>query len=101
MGQRLQLQTLLEDILGSDEVHFQPGENITMNYPAIVYNVDGLDTKWADNLTYNQVINYQVVVIHRDSDNDIWRKVGALPKSSLNRTEVVNNLNHYYFSLYF
>ena len=74
---------------------------MTMDYPAIVYNVDGLDTKWADNLAYNQEVEYQVVVIHRDPDNDIWRKVGALPKSSLNRTEVVENLNHYYFSLYF
>jgi hypothetical protein len=41
------------------------------------------------------------VVIDRDPDNETWRKIGALPKCSMNRTEVVENLNHYYFTLYF
>jgi len=101
MDPRQKLQTLLEGILGSDQVYFQPGSNITMEYPCIVYNVDGLDTQWADNLAYDQTVEWQVVVIHRDPDNEIWRAVGRLPKSSLNRTAVVENLNHYYFTLYF
>lgn len=101
MAPRLKLQELLETIRGSDQVYFQPGRNITIEYPAIVYNVDGLDTKWADNLAYHQEIEYQVVVIDRDPDNKAWKMVGALPKCLLNRTEVVENLNHYYFTLYF
>lgn len=101
MAPRLTLQTILETILGSEEVYFQPGRNITMSYPAIVYNVDGLDTKWADNLAYHQEIEYQVVVIQRDPDDDFWLQVGRLPKSVFNRSEVVENLNHYYFTLYF
>jgi len=82
-------------------VWFQPGANITMEYPAIVYNVDGLETQWADNLAYFQDVEYQVVVIQRDPDSDIWRKVGRLPKSSFQRSEVVENLYHYYFNLRF
>lgn len=101
MAPRQSLQTLLESILGSEEVYFQPGENITMSYPAIVYNVDGLNTKWADNLAYDQVVEWQVVFICRDPDDETWRKIGRLPRSSMNRTEVVDNLNHYYFTLYF
>ena len=72
-----------------------------MSYPAIVYNVDGLDTDWADNLAYRQDIEYQVVVIQRDPDSDIWLKVARLSKSSFQRTEVVENLYHYYFNLSF
>lgn len=101
MAPRLNLQTLLETILGSDAVYFQPGRNVTMEYPCIVYNVDGLDTNWADNLAYKQEVQYQVVVIHRDPDNEIWREVGRLSKSSFQRSEIVENLNHYYFNLYF
>lgn len=101
MAPRLSLQTLLEEILGSEEVYFQPGENITMDYPAIVYNVDGLNTKWADNLAYDQIVEWQVVHICRDPDDETWRKIGRLPRSTLNRTAVVDNLNHYYFTLYF
>lgn len=101
MDQRLKLQTLLETILGSEEVYFQPGRNVTMDYPCIVYNVDGLDTQWADNLAYKQDVEYQVVVIDRDPDNSTWRAVGALPKCSFQRSEIVENLNHYYFNLSF
>ena len=86
MDRRLRLQEILEELQGSDAVYFQPGSNITMEYPCIVYNVDGLDTDWADNLAYNQTIEWQIIVIDRDPDNDTWRKVGRLPYSSLNRT---------------
>ena len=97
----LKLQTLLEEIQGSDAVYFQPGRNVTMEYPCIVYNVDELLTKWANNGAYAQDVGYQVVVIDRNPDNETWRAVGRLPKSELLRTEVVENLNHYYFNLYF
>lgn len=101
MERRLRLQTLLEEIQEDGSVYFQPGENTVMDYPCILYNVDGLDTDWADNLPYNQMVEWQVVVIHDDPDNEIWRKVGRLPRSSLNRTAVVDNNYHYYFTLYF
>lgn len=102
MAPRLQLQELLAAIQGSDDqVYFQPGSNVTMEYPCIRYSVDGLDTEWADNLAYKQEVAYQVVVIDRDPDNDTWRQVGRLPRSSFLRSEVVENLNHYYFTLYF
>ena len=101
MAPRLKLQEVLEEIQGNDSVYFQPGPNIIMDYPCIVYNVDGLDTQWADNLAYKQEVNYQVVVIDRDPDNETWRKVGRLSKSTFNRSEVVENLNHYYFNLRF
>lgn len=102
MDRRLKLQSILEAILGSPEdVHFQPPENVKMRYPSIVYGVDGLRAQHADNLPYGQKVEYQVTVIHRDPDNDIWRKVGNLPMCRMNRTSKVDNLNHYYFTLYF
>lgn len=101
MAPRLKLQELLEEIQGTDAVYFQPGPNTNMEYPCILYNVDGLDVDWADNLAYRQEVQYQVVVIDRDPDNETWRKIGALPKCSFIRSEVVENLNHYYLNLYF
>ena len=37
MANRLDLQALLEDLLGSRNVYYQPPESVKMNYPAIVY----------------------------------------------------------------
>ena len=101
MAQRLKLQALLEGILGSENVYFQPPNNLTMSYPAIVYNVGGLNNDYGDNLPYNQTIEWDITVIHSNSDNDIWLKIGALPMCVLTRTAVVDNLYHYYFTLYF
>jgi hypothetical protein len=101
LAPRLKLQEVLEEIQGSDAVYFQPPRNLQMEFPCTIYNVDGLDSEWADNLAYKQEIEYQVVVIQRDPDADTWLKVGRLPKSSFQRSEVVENLYHYYFSLYF
>lgn len=101
MAQRVQLQTLLESIQGSESVYFQPPSNITMEYPCIVYHVSDLDSKFADNLPYLQKVQYQITVIDRDSTAETWKKVGALPLCSMDRTAVVENLNHYYFTLYF
>lgn len=101
MDRRLKLQEILEELQGNDAVYFQPGANVVMEYPCIIYNVDDLATQWANNLAYKQDVAYQVVVIDRDPDNETWREVGRLPKSQFNRSEIVENLNHYYFTLYF
>ena len=37
MGTRLELQSKLEEILGSRQVYYQPPETVKMEYPAIVY----------------------------------------------------------------
>ena len=40
MANRLDLQALLEDLLGSRNVYYQPPESDKMNYPAIVYALE-------------------------------------------------------------
>ena len=52
MESRLKLQTILEDILGSGNVYFQPPSSVKMSYPAIRYSRDNIDKKVANNSTY-------------------------------------------------
>lgn len=101
MGQRLQLQSLLEDILGSRHVYFQPPANVQMVYPCIVYQRDYADTKFADNGPYRYTQRYQVTVIDRDPDSGIPEKVAALPLTTFSRFFVADNLNHDVFVIYF
>lgn len=98
---RYLLQSLLEGLLGSDEVHFQPPPNVQMEYPAIVYYRDDIDTKFADNGPYSQTKRYQVTVIGRDPDSDIPDKIAALPLCSFSRSFTADNLYHDVFLLYF
>jgi hypothetical protein len=98
---RLELQALLEGVLGSRNVYFQPPSNVQMNYPCIVYAHDQAKTEFAGNHPYSRTKRYQVTVIDRNPDTLIPDDVAQLPLSNLNRVFTADNLHHYVFNLYF
>jgi hypothetical protein len=100
MDRRLQLQTLLEQILGSGNVYFQPPDNVTMQYPCIVYGRDGASRISADNSGYRRVQKYQVTLIDRNPENPAVVKLGLLPLCRDIRSFVSDGLNHDVFELY-
>jgi len=101
MAQRLQLQSLLEGLLGTRNVYFQPPANVQMQYPCIVYNRDSANTKFADNHPYNFTKRYQLTVIDQDPDSPIPSRIGALPLCTFDRFFTADNLNHDVFTLFF
>lgn len=101
MGQRLQLQSLLEDLLGGTNVYFQPPNNLQMQYPSIIYSRNYAYTEFADDNPYRYCKRYQVTVIDTDPDSGIPDKVAALPMCVFDRHYTADNLNHDVFNLYF
>lgn len=101
MAPRAQLQALLEELLGSDRVYFQPPANVQMQYPCVVYVRDNANTKFAGNNPYSYTKHYQVTVIDRNPDSPIPDKVAELPMCTHSRWFAADNLNHDVFSLYF
>lgn len=101
MGTRLELQVVLEGLLGSRNVYFQRPESKAMQYPAIVYNIDDLETAHAGNKPYKLVDRYQVTVIDKNPDSLIPKKVAALPMCTFDRFFVSDKLNHNVFKLFF
>lgn len=100
-GQRRELQTILEAILGSANVYFQPPPNIRLAYPCIVYKRDYSFENHADNTKYHHQKRYQVVVIDRNPDSEFPDKVGVLPMCRYDRFYAADGLNHDVFNLYF
>lgn len=98
---RLDLQQLLEDLIDSPNVYFQPPANVQLAYPCIVYQRDNLHTEFADNSPYGLSQRYQVTVIDRDPDSELPRKVATLPRCAFDRFFVADNLNHDVYRLYF
>lgn len=98
---RAELQLILEGILGSAEVHFQPPSNIEMTYPAIVYSRQYGQTTHADNTPYQRNKHYQATVIDRNPDSPVAEAVEDLPYVSFERGFKANNLNHSIFNIYF
>lgn len=97
---RLEVQQLLESTLGSRYVYFQPPETLRMSYPAIVYHLDNIVNRNADDLTYLFDKRYQIVAISADPDDEIVENLNALPMCSFQRSYRSDNLNHWVFSLY-
>lgn len=101
MDSRPNLQTKLEQILGSRNVYFQPPESIKLNYPAIVYKRSNIQNTFADNEVYKQSYFYEITVIDRKSDSQITKKLSKLPKIRFDRSFTYDNLNHDVFTIYY
>lgn len=101
MGQRSDLHDLLKNLLGSDQVYFQPPPTVSMDYPCIVYKRDYQKIEYADDNPYSHMIRYQVTVIDRDPDSSIPDKVASLPLCAYDRFYTADNLNHDVFKLFF
>ena len=101
MDKRLELQSKLEELLGSRNVYYQPPATIKMNYPAIRYSKTNVDSKYANNKKYLNKTQYDIVVIDYDPDNPVIAKILELPHSSYNRYYVSDNLNHDVIQIYY
>lgn len=98
---RLELQTLLQNIMGDGKVYFQPPENIKLTYPCIIYKLANINTTNADDIKYLKHKRYDVTLIHRDPDNTIYDMILDLPYCDFDRVIITDNLYHYAFTLFF
>lgn len=99
---RLVLQKKFETLLGSRNVYYDPLPNISMKYPAIVYELSDYSKLHADNITYSGFNEYKVTVISDDPDNVIWKKlVNEMNWCSYGRRYVSEDLYHDVLTLYF
>lgn len=96
-----ELQFLLENLLGSTNVYFQPPGNIQLSYPCIVYQLEYIKTEFGNNKPYLHHKRYSLTYISRSPDQYIPDKIGDLPMCSFSRSYVSENLNHYSYRLYF
>lgn len=101
MGSRLELQNELEELLGNENVYYQPPESKKIEYPAIIYSKAGIKTTRADNKLYNKINKYNLTVIDKKPDNPVIDKLLELPYCSYDRHYVADNLNHDVFTLYY
>lgn len=101
MANRLELQSLLEELLGSKNVYYQPPESIKMQYPAIRYSKKTISSTYANNAKYSMRDCYELVVISKLPDNPVIKKLLALPYCSYDRPYVADNLNHDILTIYY
>ena len=101
MVSRLDLHEELCKLLGSRNVYFQPPSSVKMKYPAIVYSLDNIDPKYANDTVYLMDVKYSLTYIDVDPDNVKVKEILNLPHCRFNRYYISDNLNHYNYTLYY
>ena len=101
MASRLELQALLEKIMGNRNVYFQPPSTLRMKYPAIRYELESIENIHADNAVYTQHNSYKITLIDEDPDSAYVGAISRLPKCRFNTSYPADGLNHWVFRLYF
>lgn len=96
-----ELQSILEKLLGTSNVYYQPPENLKMEYPCIKYSKNIISSHHADNIKYVNKTSYNITVIDKYPDNDVIGKILEMPLSSYNRHYIWDNLNHDVIKIYF
>lgn len=100
MADRLELHSVLQELLGSSNVYYQPPESIKMQYDAIRYSKKTIDSKYANDRKYSMIDCYEVMVISRLPDNPVINKLLSLPYCSYDRHYVADNLHHDVLTIY-
>lgn len=101
MATRLELQTKLEELLGSRNVYYQPPETVKMEYPAIKYSKSRIEVKKANDSVYSKNNRYEIIVMDRKPDNPVIDKLLELPYCYYDRNYKSDNLNHDVLILYY
>lgn len=100
MSNRLELQTRLEEILGSRNCYFQPPASVKMQYPAIVYSLDSIEKMHANDDMYKALTAYSVTLIDKNPDTEFLVPLLKLKYCRFIRFYTADNLNHWVFTLY-
>ena len=101
MDRRLELQSLLEELLGSRNVYYDPPANIQMKYDAIKYKVNNIESTFANNTAYSLKKRYEIIVIAKKSDHPVIEKLLRLPHCTHDRHYKSDNLSHDVLTLYY
>lgn len=101
MGTRLELQSKLEEILGSRQVYYQTPETVKMEYPAIVYFRVKIQTGNANDGVYLKTNKYSIIVISKRPEDSLIDRILGLSYCMHERAYKFDNLYHDVFVLYF
>ena len=101
MADRLDLHSLLQELLESENVYYKPPESTKMQYPAIKYSKKKIDSKPANDSKYLMNDCYELIVISRTPDHPVIKKLLVLRYCSYDRQYIADNLYHDVLTIYY
>lgn len=97
MAQRADLKAELEKL--GVKLYYNPPESIKMDYPCIVYNLDNMDSSFANNSKYLTNKSYELKYITFDVDDPMVDTIYNLPYCKFDRPYNADDLHHFVFTI--
>lgn len=97
---RMELGKILRNVLGSPNVYYRKPSK-KMSYPCILYDLEGGDRDFADNIPYRTAKRYSLIYIDKNVDSEIPDELELLPYCRFDRQYEADNMNHWVYTIYF
>lgn len=101
MSRRTDLGLILRSVLGSEHVYFQPPKNRQIVYPCIIYSLDDIYTRSADNMNYYNKRRYSLTLVDKNPDSEYVDRLSEMPLCRFGRFYTKDNLNHWVFEIFY
>lgn len=88
--------SVLKEIVG-DNVYFNPPSNLKIQYPCVVYSINDILNKNADDEVYKQNIKYDCTLITKNVNDPLLKDLSKIKTFRYSRHYVVDSLHHYAF----
>lgn len=98
---RIKFHNKLKEVLGNNNVYYNPPSTTKLQYPCIIYNLSDIRTNKANNNVYLLDHVYQVTLIGTKVTDDTKDKIlTEIPYSNFNRSYINNGLYHYVYTIF-
>lgn len=98
---RIKFHNKLKEVLGNNNVYYNPPSTTKLQYPCIIYNLSDIRTNKANNNVYLLDHVYQVTLIGAKVTDDTKDKIlTEIPYSNFNRSYINNGLYHYVYTIF-
>lgn len=98
---RIKFHNKLKEVLGNNNVYYNPPSTTKLQYPCIIYNLNDIRTNKANNNVYLLDHVYQVTLIGTKVTDDTKDKIlTEIPYSNFNRSYINNGLYHYVYTIF-
>ena len=91
---RLTLHQTLVDLLGSNNVYYNPPETQKMSFPCITYTLANISDIKADNLKYIDYKTYKITVVSKKPDHPVIKKILNLEMTRFSAQYTKNGYYH-------
>lgn len=98
---RVEMQRMLEALLGTRNVYFQPPTGMKLQYPCIVYNLSDANDIHAEDKIYRRLYRYSLTYITKNPEDPMRDLIDDLQYCQFDRFFTADNLNHFVYTIYY